>query len=215
MNRNLLFCVAAAACLGLSLLPSCGSKNRPERDEKQEKTERPGKKKAPIHTISVYETMDATTFADYQTIYSADTAQANADIKGRIPKGMATTWIGSFDPGYRKIRHSLVVYRPKPVIEETIRFREAERRQDNKSTIDLFFRFSDEEKWERITKENIHRQLAIAVDGEIVFAPYVADAISGGNSTLSISEDDFRRIFPELEETLARSDNSNPFARMP
>ena len=55
------------------------------------------------------------------------------------------------------------------------------------------FKFADADKWERITQENVGRQLALAVNGVIKSAPIVNESITGGHCSV---------IGPDLDKLL-------------
>lgn len=75
----------------------------------------------------------------------------------------------------------LVVYEQTPLISETVTL-SISPTEDRE--YEALFKFADAYKWERITQENMGRQLALAVNGVIKSAPIVQEPIEGGNCSV-------------------------------
>ena len=86
--------------------------------------------------------------------------------------------------------HSLIVYEQTPLIIETITLSISLRENQE---YEGRFKFADADKWERITQENVGRQLALAVNGVIKSAPIVNESITGGHCSV---------IGPDLDKLL-------------
>ena len=86
--------------------------------------------------------------------------------------------------------NSIIVYEQAPLISETVTLAIA---PNEYQEYEALFKFADADKWERITQENVGRQLALAVNGVIRSAPTVATPIKGGSCSV---------IGPDLDKLL-------------
>ena len=86
--------------------------------------------------------------------------------------------------------HSLIVYEQTPLLIETVTLSISLRENQE---YEGRFKFADADKWERITQENVGRQLALAVNGVIRSAPTVATPIKGGSCSV---------VGPDLDKLL-------------
>lgn len=77
--------------------------------------------------------------------------------------------------------HLLIVYEQTPLISENVTLSIA---PNDYNGYEAQFKFSDAKKWERVTKENVSRQLALAVNGVIKSAPTVNEPITGGRCSV-------------------------------
>lgn len=63
-------------------------------------------------------------------------------------------------------------------------------------SIDMCFGDSDAETWAKVTRDNIGRQIAIVVDGEVTSAPIVQSEITGG--VAQITGHDMKKLFDRI-----------------
>ncbi|MBQ2838419.1 MAG: hypothetical protein IJE73_02095 [Muribaculaceae bacterium] len=85
---------------------------------------------------------------------------------------------------------SVIVYEQTPLISETVTLAIV---PNEYNSYEAPFKFADAEKWEQVTKENVGRQLALAVNGVIKSAPIVNEPITGGHCSV---------IGPDLDKLL-------------
>ena len=85
---------------------------------------------------------------------------------------------------------SVIVYEQTPLLIETVTLSISLRENQE---YEGRFKFADADKWERITQENVGRQLALAVNGVIKSAPIVNEPITGGHCSV---------IGPDLDKLL-------------
>ena len=76
---------------------------------------------------------------------------------------------------------SVIVYEQTPLISETVTLAIGPNEYNG---YEALFKFADAEKWERVTKENVSRKLALAVNGVIKSAPTVNEPITGGRCSV-------------------------------
>lgn len=76
---------------------------------------------------------------------------------------------------------SVIVYEQTPLISETVTLAIGPNEYNG---YEALFKFADAEKWEQVTKENVGRQLALAVNGVIKSAPTVHEPITGGRCSV-------------------------------
>lgn len=76
---------------------------------------------------------------------------------------------------------SVIVYEQTPLISETVTLAIGPNEYNG---YEALFKFADAEKWEQVTKENVGRQLALAVNGVIKSAPTVNTPIEGGRCSV-------------------------------
>ena len=86
--------------------------------------------------------------------------------------------------------NSIIVYEQAPLISETVTLAIA---PNEYQEYEALFKFADADKWERITQENVGRQLALAVNGVIKSAPTVNTPIEGGSCSV---------VGPDLDKLL-------------
>lgn len=88
---------------------------------------------------------------------------------------------------------SMVVYEAEPLMIETVEV--TSEPFERLESFQLLFKFTDAEKWERITAKNIGRQLAVAVNGEVKTAPTVNEPITEGRcSVAGLSADEINKL---------------------
>lgn len=76
---------------------------------------------------------------------------------------------------------SVIVYEQTPLISENVTLSIV---PNDYNRYEAQFKFSDAKKWEQVTKENVSRQLALAVNGVIKSAPTVHEPITGGRCSV-------------------------------
>lgn len=76
---------------------------------------------------------------------------------------------------------SVIVYEQIPLISETVTLAIGPNEYNG---YEALFKFADAEKWKQVTKENVGRQLALAVNGVIKSAPTVHEPITGGRCSV-------------------------------
>lgn len=126
--------------------------------------------------LPVIETKDTAIVKDY-------VAKLNFD------KPITCAFVSINNPVEKDI-YSLIVHEQEPLISETVTLSISPRENQE---YEGQFKFADAEKWERITQDNIGRQLALAVNGVIKSAPTVITPIEGGSCSV---------VGPDLDKLL-------------
>ena len=126
--------------------------------------------------LPVIETKDTAIVKDY-------VAKLNFD------KPITCAFVSINNPVEKDI-YSLIVHEQAPLISETVTLSISPRENQEYEGL---FKFADAEKWERITQDNIGRQLALAVNGVIKSAPTVITPIEGGSCSV---------VGPDLDKLL-------------
>lgn len=126
----------------------------------------------------------------------ADTAGVNAALKQMKHCGNITIgWtISSPDSSIW-----LVAYENEPVLSETISVAEVNPIPVHDGYFQVAFRFSDTERWAAITRENIGRQLALLVNGQLMNAPMVNAEITSGGCAASIPGEKLHDYLPDFD----------------
>ncbi len=125
----------------------------------------------------------------------ADTAEVNEAVRelkncGNVKSG----WLPSKQEGMLR----LVVYESEPLISERVQIKELYTWPDDSAHIQVSFNFYDKEKWAAITRDNIGRRLAMAVDGKLVCDPQVNMQIEEGACAVSLTSDILKGYIPDI-----------------
>ena len=123
-------------------------------------------------------------------IVTKDTAIVREYVaKLNFDKPITCAFVSLNNPVEKDI-YSLIVHEQEPLISETVTLSISPRENQE---YEEQFKFADAEKWERITQDNIGRQLALAVNGVIKCAPTVNTPIEGGSCSV---------VGPDLDKLL-------------
>lgn len=124
----------------------------------------------------------------------ADTAKVNSLIGFNKEyfgeKGHTARWVTY---SYNDM-HGLVVLPSAPVLRDSVNVTAIDTISDE-GRLMVAFRFSDSEKWERITSDNIGRRLAIVLGDRVMSAPQVNCPITGGNCSVLVTPGEFSEYF--------------------
>lgn len=143
--------------------------------------------------VAVYKVMDKAPVsvdgflsADIYLYRIADTARVSRELEAQ---GLQYHW------GYASDEYAdLVVLDGEPVVEDTVTVT-AVNYEEYADCYVAIFRFSDADKWERVTGENTGHRLALFVNGRFENAPTVNCPITSGNCSFFIDSvrlaDDF------------------------
>jgi preprotein translocase subunit SecD len=74
------------------------------------------------------------------------------------------------------------------------------------SQIDLTFNEAGKKKFAEVTRENLHKQLAVLIDGKIYTAPVIASEISAGKAVITgdYSEAEVKELAKRLNEAAGK-----------
>lgn len=125
----------------------------------------------------------------------ADTAAVNEKLLGIKPENLTLEWSIPSSDG----RIWLVAYESIPLLSEIVKVNEANSIAAYGGDIQIGFRFNDADKWATITRENIGKQLAIFVNGQLMYAPRVGSVIESGNCSVLIPADMIHDYLPSLD----------------
>ena len=125
----------------------------------------------------------------------ADTAAVNEKLLGIKPENLTLEWSIPSSDG----RIWLVAYESIPLLSEIVKVNEASSIPAYGGDIQIGFRFNDADKWATITRENIGKQLAIFVNGQLMYAPRVGSVIESGNCSVLIPADMIHDYLPSLD----------------
>ncbi len=93
----------------------------------------------------------------------------------------------------------LIAYDNEPLIAETVSIITANNITCYGDDWQIAFRFSDAEKWEVITGDNIGKRLAVIVNGQLMNAPKVNTEISSGNCSVIIPGNMVNCFLPNID----------------
>lgn len=125
----------------------------------------------------------------------ADTSAINQKLLGVKPENLTLGWTIPWADG----RIWLVAYENEPILSEKVALTEANSLPSYDGNIQVAFKFADAKKWERITRENIGKRLAVFVNGQLMNAPQVNSEISSGSCSVSIPADMIHEYLPDLD----------------
>lgn len=125
----------------------------------------------------------------------ADTASVNEKLPGVKPENLTLDWTLPSSDG----TIWLVAYESEPVLSEKATVTEANSIPAYGDDIQIGFKFSDAEKWAKITRDNIGKRLAIFVNGQLMNAPQVNYEIMSGNCAVSIPAIMVKDFLPNLD----------------
>lgn len=125
----------------------------------------------------------------------ADTAAVNEKLLGIKPENLTLEWSMPISDG----TIWLVAYESIPLLSEIVKVNEASSIPAYGGDIQIGFRFNDADKWATITRENIGKQLAIFVNGQLMYAPRVGSVIESGNCSVLIQADMIHEYLPSLD----------------
>ena len=72
--------------------------------------------------------------------------------------------------------------------------------QDNMPFVSLSFNFKGAEKFERVTGANVHRRMAIVLDGVVHSAPTIQGKIGGGQARITMGRGNYQQVLKEASD---------------
>ena len=134
-------------------------------------------------------------FSTTQDYTVADTATVNALLKDIKHCGNITfAWTLPRADGSIEF----TAYENEPLLSEKV----SVKRDNSKAfycdgDILVAFKFADTNKWAAITRENIGKRLAVIVNGQLMYAPYVNNETTSGYCVVIIPDDRVKQYLPD------------------
>ncbi len=118
-------------------------------------------------------------------LVNADSAELQKAIAGKVPDGMEILYEEREGEGGKISRQPILLYSKTLLTGDRLKEAKVGIDQYNKPAVSISFDGEGAKIFDRITGENVGKQLAIVLDGVVQSAPRIQDRISGGNAEIT------------------------------
>jgi preprotein translocase subunit SecD len=125
-------------------------------------------------------------------------------IAGKVPAESEVLYGEDSDEAGRVVKRPYLVYKQTLLTGDRLKEAKVGIDQYNKPAVSIAFDNDGAKVFDRITGENVGRQLAIVLDGVVYSAPRIQDRISGGNAQITgnFTHDEAAKLAIVLRESL-------------
>ncbi len=125
-------------------------------------------------------------------------------LAGKVPEGMEILYEERENEVGKIVKQPILLYKKTLLTGDRLREAKVGIDQFNKPDVNISFDSEGAKIFDRITGENVGRQLAIVLDGVVHSAPRIQDRISGGNAQITgnFTHDEASKLAIVLRESL-------------
>jgi preprotein translocase subunit SecD len=137
-------------------------------------------------------------------LVNADPGDLQKAVGGKVPEGMELLYEEREGEGGKISRQPILLYSKTLLTGDRLKEAKVGIDQYNKPAVNISFDSEGAKIFDRITGENVGKQLAIVLDGVVQSAPRIEDRISGGNAEITgnFTHDEASKLAIVLRESL-------------
>ncbi len=137
-------------------------------------------------------------------LVDADPGDLQKAVGGKVPEGMELLYEEREGEGGKISRQPILLYSKTLLTGDRLKEAKVGIDQYNKPAVNISFDSEGAKIFDRITGENVGKQLAIVLDGVVQSAPRIQDRISGGNAEITgnFTHDEAAKLAIVLRESL-------------